>query len=109
MNKITPVTPTLYKKSYIDYVCSKLKIEQGEVPPSVYNDVKTIRKYYLQHHRKIPLMIKSHTKYFETIVKPKSELASPENLQVKKDVNIEQNPNGKLTEFVSPLLPSTFF
>ena len=105
-NKITPSSPSLYKKSYIDYVCSKLKIKPSEVPPSVYNDIKNIKQYYLQCRRNIPIMIKKHTQFFETIVKPKRELASPENWHVKKDTNlIEQNSCEKLTEYDPQIQP----
>ena len=83
-----------------------MKIEQSEVPPSVYNDIKNIKQYYLQCHRNIPLMIKKHTKFFQTIVKPNRELASPENWHFKKDtVIVEQNSCEKLTEYDPQLQP----
>ena len=105
-NKITPATPSLYKKSYIDYVCSKLKIDPSEVSPSIYNDIKMIKQYYTQSHRNIPIMIRKHTKFFETIIKPNRELGSPDNWHVKKDnVIVDQNSCGKLMEFYPQLQP----
>ena len=105
-NKITPATPSLYKKSYIDYLCSKLKIDPSEVSPSIYNDIKIIKQYYTQSHRNIPIMIRKHTKFFETFIKPNRELASPENWHVKKDnVIVDQNSCGKLMEFYPQLQP----
>ena len=105
-NKITPATPSLYKKSYIDYLCSKLKIDPSEVSPSIYNDIKIIKQYYTQSHRNIPNMIRKHTKFFETIIKPNRELGSPDNWHVKKDnVIVDQNSCGKLMEFYPQLQP----
>ena len=77
LNKVTPMTPALYKKSYIDYVCSKLKIKESEVPHSVYSDVKNIKTYYVTAHKKIPAMLKQHPKFFDTIIKPKRAASPP--------------------------------
>ena len=105
-NKITPATPSLYKKSYIDYLCSKLKIDPSEVSPSIYNDIKIIKQYYTQSHRNIPIMIRKHTKFFETIIKPNRELGSPDNWHVKKhNVIVDKNSCGKLMEFDPQLQP----
>ena len=105
-NKITPATPSLYKKSYIDYLCSKLKIDPSEVSPSIYNDIKMIKQYYTQSHRNIPIMIRKHTKFFETIIKPNRELGSPDNWHVKKhNVIVDKNSCGKLMEFDPQLQP----
>ena len=76
MGKITPMTPA-YKKSYIDYVCSKLKIEQSEMPSSVYNDVTNIKKYYVNAHRRIDLMLSNHVKFFDAKIQPKRAASPP--------------------------------
>ena len=71
-NKITPLSKdSAYKSEYINYVCSRLKIQKSEVPPSVHNDIKIIKDYYLKANRTIPNMLKNHQKFFSAIVKPK--------------------------------------
>ena len=76
-NKITPLSKdSAYKSEYINYVCSRLKIQKSEVPPSVHNDIKIIKDYYLKANRTIPNMLKNHQKFFSAIVKPKRS-ASP--------------------------------
>ena len=77
VNKITPMTPALYKQSYIDFVCSKLKIKQSEVPPSVYSDLNNIKTYYIKAHRRIDLMLSNHAKYFDKIIQPKRAVSPP--------------------------------
>ena len=77
-NKITPLSSnSAYKNEYIDYVCSKLKINKSEVPTSVIKDVQTIKEYYKKANRQIPTMINAHKKFFDTIVKPKRSASPP--------------------------------
>ena len=72
-----------YATEYINYLCSKLSIENSEVPSSVNKDIFKIKTFYVECGRNVPYMIDCHKNFFNTIVKPipkpKPKLPDPES------------------------------